>query len=345
MGFFSDIKDIFSNPSRKRKYIFFGIGAFVLLLIIIIIICCTTGGKSKETKNSNLTPFESYLNTKKYLYVWTYPNANNFIQFLVDHKFSKIFLYVGCLEWNKNDFLNGNFYNAGDIDSKELIKKLNNKNIEVELCIYVNDDFDDFTNVEKMPEIAKAISKLKDSLKFTALHFDVEPNSKENYEALLKMYEECRKYIKVSAILKPAWLTQEMSSLENYFDSSDYFKKFKDCETFAEAVVKVTDYSDVMAYSNQYSKINNFLDIYEKILKKYSSHIGKPVLELETVIETYSTYERYLEDKDNFFNYFANVSKKFDGVTIHHYTVWYKDLYCDKVTKDSNYYFGEPKTC
>ena len=100
-----------------------------------------------------------------------------------------------------------------------------------------------------------------------------------------------------------------MSSLEQYFESSDYFKKFKGCETFAETIVKVTNFSDVMAYSDKYSTIDNYLDIYENILKKYTSHVGMPVLELETSIVDYSTYARYKEDKKTFFEYLLKVSK------------------------------------
>ena len=338
------------SPSRINKYIFIGIGA-IILIVLIIIISSVSSSKSNSKSESNsesdkeMTPFESYINTKKFLYVWTYPNADNFIKFVVDHKYSKVFLYVGCLEWNYDDFINGNFHNAGDMDAKELIKKLKEKKIDIELCIYLNDNYDNFENIDKMPEVANALSKLQNQLQFTALHFDIEPNSKKNYEALLHMYEECRKKIKVSAILKPIWLTENMTKLEPYFTSSDYFKKFKDCETFAEAIIKVTDYSDVMAYNSKYKNINKHLDNYEKILKKYSSHIGKPVLELEKVIENYSIYQSYLENHTEFFNYFVNISKRFDGVTIHHYTTWYEDLYCKNPKNNPEYFFGEPKEC
>jgi len=52
--------------------------------------------------------------------------------------------------------IKGEFYNSGDIDAKELIKKLISLNIEVEPCIYINDNPNDFTNLDKAPEIAKA---------------------------------------------------------------------------------------------------------------------------------------------------------------------------------------------
>jgi hypothetical protein len=353
MDFYTNIKYQLSGPNRKRKYIILGGVGIFLVIIIIIIICVASSGSKEKDKEEDIpdeeekgkTPFELYLNTKKYLYVWNYPNYEHLIKFLVDHKFSKIFLYVGCVEWDLNKLIKGEFHSPGNLEAKELIKKLLEKNIEVEPCIYINDKPNNFTNVDKVPEIAKALAEVQKELKFTALHFDVEPQNNENLEALLKMYEESRKYIKVSAILKPAWLNKKMSSLESYFTSADYYKKFKDCETYVDAIMTVTDYSDVMAYSDTYSTINNFLEKYDTIRKRHSSHIAKPVLELNPAAGGDSTFSRYKEDQDYFFNYFVNISKKFDGATIHQYEVWYKDLYCDKVTSESSYYFGEPKKC
>ena len=340
MNFISDLKTTLLTPNKKRKYIFIGIGAFILILLIIIIVACSSSKSKKK-----LTPFESYINTKKYLYVWSYPNADNFIKFVLDHKYSKVYLYVGCLQWNLDEFLNGKLSNEGNLDAKELIKRLREKKVDVELCISLNDKPDNFENIDKLPEIADALSKLKKELKFTALHFDIEPNDPNNYETLLHMYEECRKKVKVSAIIKQKWLSINMTTLKQYFNSSDYFDQFKDCETFAEAIVKVTDYSNLMASSNDYNIINQYLDLYKKIIKKYKSHNGKPILELEKVNKDYSTYQRYLEDNTTFFKYFSEVSESFGGVTIHHYTTWYQGLYCEIPGEKSEYYFGEPKAC
>ena len=311
MECFSDLKNTLSVPSKKRTHIFIGIAIFLIVLIIIIICVAASGGKKedKESKQSSpeegdiegKTPFENYLNSKKYLYVWSYPNAENLIKFLVDHKYSKIYLYVGCIEWNLDQLIKGEFYNSGDIDAKELIKRLISLNIEVEPCIYINDNPNDFTNIDKAPEIAKALAEVQKSLKFTALLFDVEPQHNENLEALLKMYEECRKYIKVSAILKPGWLNKEMSSLESSFTSADYYKKFKDCETFIDAVMTVTDYSDLMAYSNTYTTIDVFLDKYETIRKRHSSNIAKPVLELDPKIVTEGIAGEFKNNSTKFF--------------------------------------------
>ena len=196
MNILSDLKYSLITPSRKRKYIFLGIGIFIFIIVLIIIIAVSSSSSKSESESQpdkEMIPFESYITTKKFLYVWTYPDAENFIKFAVDHKYSKVYIYVGCLEWNIDSFLNEKLYNAGDMDAKELIKKLKEKNIDVELCIYLNDKTDNFTNIEKMPDIANSLSRLQQELKFTALHFDIEPNDPKNYEALLHMYEDCRK--------------------------------------------------------------------------------------------------------------------------------------------------------
>ena len=225
------------------------------------------------------------------------------------------------------------------------MKRLIEKGIEVEPTMYLNDSPNNFANIDKVELVAKAMAELQKTLKFKALHFDVEPQSSSKLDDLLQMYETARKYIKVSAILKPAWLKLSMQSLKDNFDSADYYKKFKDYETFVDAIMTVTDYSDLMAYSNTYDGINNFLDKYEVIRKRHPKHEGKPVIELDPNIKNDGIYAEYKKDTNKFFRYVNEVSKKFDGITIHQYEKWYLDLYCEKPTKDSKYYFGEPKSC
>ena len=289
--------------------------------------------------------WELYLKTKKYLYVWGYPNTENFLQFVKDHNFSRVYLYIGCVQWDVDNLVNGNFYSAGDSDSKTLVQKLLDMGVEVEPTMYLNDGPNNFANVDKVEDVAKAMAELQKTLKFKALHFDVEPSSSGNYEALLKMYETARQYLKVSAILKPGWLSQKMSDIEKKFTSSEYYAKFKDCETFVDALMMVTDYSDLMAYSNTYEGINKFLDKYEVIRKRHPEHEAKPVIELDPSITNDGIYAKYKEDPDTFFSFLSQVSQQFDGITIHQYEVWAKDLYCEKVKKDTTYYFGEPKEC
>ena len=290
------------------------------------------------------TQFETYLQTKKYLYVWNYPNSQNFLKFVEDHHFSRVYLYCGCIEWDYDNLSQGKLYNAGNSDAKELIETLISKNIEVEIAIYLNDSPNDFTNYEKVENVAKAMGQLQKTLKFKALHFDVEPSNTINFEKLLRMYESARKYVPVSAILKPGWLYKNMVDVKSKFDE-DYYEQFKNCETFVDAIMTVTDYSDLMAYDYRYSTIQRFLNDYEAIKGRHPGHEAKPVLELDPNIVEEGIAGEFNNDNDKFFEFLESVSNQFDGVTIHNYKSWNLDLYCFKPTVDSEYYFGEPKKC
>ena len=293
---------------------------------------------------SSETPFESYLQTKKYLYVWNYPNSENFLQFILDHNFSRVYLYCGCIEWDYDKLSKGKLHDAGNSDAKQLIENLLKNNVEVEIAIYLNDSPNNFDNVEKVEEVAKAMGELQKTLKFKALHFDVEPTSASIYPKLLKMYENARKYVPVSAILKPGWLYKEMEDIKEYFDE-EYYEKFKDCETFVDAIMTVSDYSDLMAYDYRYSTIERFLNDYEIIKDRHPEHEAKPVLELDPNITEEGISGEFKKDNKQFFEFLEKVSKQFDGVTIHNYKAWNIDLYCFKPAIDSEYYFGEPKEC
>ena len=195
-----------------------------------------------------------------------------------------------------------------------------------------------------MESVAKAMGELQKTLKFKALHFDVEPSNTSNYQSLLKMYENARKYLPVSAILKPGWLNKNMVDLKNKFDQ-EYFEKFKNCETFIDAIMTVSDFSDLMAYSNSYSTIERFLNKYDEIRKRHPEHEAKPVIELDPNIIEDGISQEFKKDNGKFFDFLKKVSNQFDGITIHNYIAWNLDLYCFKPTKDSEYYFGEPKSC
>ena len=293
---------------------------------------------------SSKSPFEAYLQTKKYLYVWSYPNSDNFVKFVTQHNFTRVYLYCGCIEWDYDKLSKGNLYDSGDKDAKLLIQELLSKNIEVEIAIYLNDSPNDFSNVEKMEDVAKAMGELQKTLKFKALHFDVEPSSASVYPKLLQMYENARKYVPVSAILKPGWLYKQLEDVKGKFDE-DYYAKFQQCETLVDAIMLVSDYSELMAYDYRYSTIERFLNDYDVIRKRHPSHEGKPVLELDPNIVEEGISAEFKKDNTKFFEFLENVSKKFDGVTIHNYKSWNLDLYCFKPSSNSEYYFGEPKQC
>ena len=307
------------------------------LLILFVFI-------SNISISSTKTAFENYIQTKKYLYVWSYPNTKNFLQFVLDHNFSRVYLYCGCIEWDYDNLSKGNFYNPGDTDAKGLIQTLISKNIEVEIAIYLNDSPNDFSNVEKVEQVAKAMGELQKTLKFKALHFDVEPTTSSKYESLLKMYENARQYVPVSAILKPGWLYKKMEEVKGKFDE-EYYEKFKDCDTLVDAIMTVTDFSDLMAYDNKYSTIEKYLEEYNIIRNRHPNHVAKPVLELDPNIVEEGIAAEFKANNTKFFEFLEKVSNQFDGVTIHNYRAWNLDLYCFKPAIDSIYYFGEPKEC
>ena len=135
-------------------------------------------------------------------------------KFLVDHKFSKIFLYVGSIEDNKDQLLNGILYDAGNTNATVLIQDLVKLGIEVEIAIYVNGKVNDFTNVELVPKVAEALSKVKSKIGFSTLAFDQEPSDPAKYPVLLNMFEQSRKYIPVSTVLKPKWLYDKVADFK-----------------------------------------------------------------------------------------------------------------------------------
>ena len=293
---------------------------------------------------SNQANFQTYLDTKKSLYVWKYPNAQNFIKFVLDHKFYRVYLFCGSIGGDYKLLVDGNLHSFGDTEAKEVIQTLMSHGVEVEIALYLNDDPNDFSNAKKFKAVAKGMKKLRKKLKFKAVHFDMEPGKPEVYQALLKAYETVKKYVPVSAIIRPGWLRQRMSDLRPYF-TPEYFQKFADCETFVDAIMKVTDYSDLMAYDRRYSTVERFLREYDTIRKRHPKHVAKPCLELDPKIVEEGLAQEFKNDNNKFYEFLNKVSKQFDGVTIHHYTDWYLDLYCYSPTVDSEYSRGEARRC
>ena len=325
---------ISSTRKLRRIYTFIGLGIFTFNLILIIIYMCNNDEESLA--------FENYLKSKKSLYVWGYIKADNFIKFLIDHNFSKIYLYVGCIQWDLDKLKSGNFYNTGDIEPKELLKTLNENNIEVYLSICLNDEVDNFTNVEKILEVCQTLGDLQETLNFTALHLELIPNNASNFEQILQIYESCTQFISVSASLKESWLNVKMPELKNAFTSEDFYEKFKDCETFIDAIMTVTNYTAIMAYSNTYEGVDNILEQFDIIRKRHHSNIATPILEINDKISD-GLFLKYIENKAHFFHYFTNMTKKFNEVTIHCYEPWYRDLYCKN--PNEKYISGRPKNC
>ena len=284
------------------------------------------------------------------MYIWEYYTADYILKLCEEHHFTRVYLSIGCIETFWNDYYSqGNFPAAGEIgdwDYETMIKKLNDINVEVELVTFLGGDPNNFNNVDRVDTVANIVKTLNQKVSIKALHFDQECDS--NFEDLLKMYIRINEIFPASAILRPYWLNLKMSSLESQFTDKDFFNSFSDCDTLVDAIMKVTKYTDLMAYNQKYETVSGYMEKLSEIAKRHPDNEAKNVIEIsgeDGVPEDDTLHQRYLEDKDKFFNFVYDMSVKYNGITIHYFETWYKTLYCVWPNINEPYDGGEPKEC
>jgi len=319
-----------SKSQLKKIYFFIGLLIFIFILIITIIYLI----------NNLPTSFDLYISSAKFLYVRYYIDGNNLINFLNDHNFSKIYFYVGNIQSHYSLLEKGEFFNHGNEKLSNLFDRIKAKYKEVVPFIYLNDDNDDFSNIENIPKVCAAF---KDN--FTTLLLDLEPTEALNFEKLLKTYKNCTQYINVSAILLSDWLNVKMKDLQSSFTDSDFYNQFQNCDTLIDAIMEVTNYTIFKAYSNQYEKIDALLEEFDNIRQKHSSNVATPILEMDPNDDENGLFPIYKKDKNEFFEYFVKVAETFNETGIHDYLVWYNDLYCQNLYYNLTYYNGTPIDC
>ena len=292
----------------------------------------STDQKEDSSDVPVLSSWEKYKKAEKYLYIW------------------EVYLSIGCIEtfWDTY-YSKGKFPASDEIGSLEyevFIKELNNINVEVELVTFLGKDPNDFYEINRVDTVAKMVKDLSQKVQIKALHFDQEPD--DNFESLLKMYIRVNEIFPASAILRPYWLNLKMSSLESQFTDKDFYNSFSDCETLVDALMKVTKYTDLMAYNQNYNIVSGYMEKLKTIAERHPDNEAKNVIEIsgeDGVPEDDTLHYRYLEDKDTFFNFVYNMSNKYNGITFHYYEVWYKTLYCVWPSTNKPYDGGEPKDC
>ena len=297
-----------------------------------------------------LSSWEKYKKAEKYLYIWEYFTPDYIIKMCKEHHFTRVYLNIGCIEtfWDTY-YSKGKFPASGEIGSREyevFIKELNNINVEVELVTFLGKDPNDFYEIDRVDTVAKMVKDLSQKVQIKALHFDQEPD--ENFESLLKMYIRVNQIFPASAILRPYWLKLKMSSLESQFTDKDFYNSFNDCETLIDALMKVTKYTDLMAYNQNYNIVSGYMEKLKTIAERHPDNEAKNVIEIsgeDGVPEDDTLHYRYLEDKDTFFNFVYDMSNKYNGITFHYYEVWYKTVYCVWPSTKEPYDGGEPKDC
>ena len=337
----------FLSKKSLRNYIII----ILLVIVLIVIIVVISVVLSKKNSSPNLTPWEKYKKAEKYLYIWEYFTPDYIIKMCQEHHFTRVYLSIGCIEtfWD-NYYSKGKFPSAGEIgsiDYETFIKKLNEIKVEVELVTFLAKNGDDFTNVERVDKVANMVKELSKKVKIKALHFDQEC-SRDSIEALLKMYLRVDKIFPVSAILRPSWLNSRLSPYKEKFTNQTFYEYFSDCETIVDALMKITKYTDLMAYDENYTVVSNYMEKLKTIASRHSNNEAKNIIEIgwgSNVPVDETLHQRYLEDKDQLFNFIYNMAEKYNGITIHYYERWYQSLYCSWPDISKPYDGGEPKEC
>ena len=332
------------------NYVVLILSLIILILLIVVIAIGVSSDEEEQEDITKITPWERYKKAEKYLYIWEYYTPDYIIKLCQEHHFTRVYLSIGCIEkyWD-NYYSQGSFPASGEIgnpDYETFIKRLNDINVEVELVTFLGSDGNDFTEVERVDTVATLVKELSKKVKIKALHFDQE--CEENFESLLKMYIRVNKIFPVSAILRPYWLNLKMSSLKAQFTDQTFYESFSDCDTLVDALMKITKYTDLMAYNNQYDVIESYMKKLKTINSRHPDNEAKNIIEIsgeDGVPEEDTLHQRYKEDKDKFFNFVYDMSKTYNGITIHYYETWYKTLYCKWPGTDVPYDGGEPKEC
>ena len=268
-----------------------------------------------------------------------------------EHHFTRVYLSIGCIEtfWDKY-YSKGKFPAAGEIgliDYEPFIKQLNEINVEVELVTFLARDGNDFSTVDRVDIVAKMVKELSRKVKIKALHFDQEC-SRHSIENLLKMYIRVNKIFPVSAILRANWLKSKLYHYEEDFTDKAFYEYFNDCPTIVDALMKITNYTDLMAYNENYTVVESYMEKLKTIASRHSNNEAKNIIEIGwgsncPVGDT--LHQRFLEDKDKLFNFIYDMAEKYNGITIHYYERWYQSLYCHWPSIRRPYDGGEPKEC
>ena len=305
-----------------------------------------------EEDVANLTPWEKYIKAEKYLYIWEYYTPEYILKLCQEHNFSRVYLSIGCIETFWDDYYSKGVFPAsgeiGSCDYETFIKKLNDINVEVELVTFLGGDPEDFSEIDRVATVSNLVKKLSNKVKIKAIHFDQEPGDEYSYEQLLRMYIKSNEIFPTSAILRPFWLRYKMSDLKPYFSDTDFYNSFNDCETLVDAIMKVTKFTDLMAYNQDYTVVTGYMEKLKTIASRHPDNEAKNVIEIsgeDGVPEDDTLHQRFLEDKDKFFNFVYDSSKKYGGITIHYYETWYKTLYCVWPDINTPYDGGQPKNC
>ena len=318
MDISNNLKDSEQNENIKFKKIkLFSIISFIGIVLILIILSSnlkSTNNKNRiledklENNEEELTSWEKYIKAEKHLYIWEYYTPDYILQLCQDHHFTQVYLSIGCIETFWEDYYSkGKFPASGEIgslDYETFIKKLNDIGVEVELVTFLGRDPNNFNDIDRVTKVATMVKELSKKVQIKALHFDQEPGKNNSYENLLKMYVKINEIFPASGILRPFWLRKKMKTLKEYFVDQDFYNTFNDCETLVDAIMKVTKYTDLMAYNEEYSVVNEYMELLKNIASRHPENEAKNIIEIsgeDGVPKEDTLHNKFLEDNDKFF--------------------------------------------
>lgn len=334
---------VFQNNKKKKLLIYISISIIILFLIILIIVLST----SSKSKKDSQTPFERYLNTPKALYAWQYYRTQYFLDFLTTQKFKRVYINVGKIYDSYEDYFSKGEWKYKEFNEdhlEDLVKKLNDLNIEVELVSFLERDQEDFTDWERILDLAKMVKKLNETHKIKALHIDQEPEDIKSFENLLWMYRKLSEIVKVSGVIMHSWINNKLKDVP--FKNVTFKNEFNDCENVYEAIIKVCDYTDLMAYNKEYNTTHSYMEEYAHISKKFGKEYTNliHVAPEEGSTEKLSILKTYKENKNKFFDFIADMGEKYGMIGFHPYYSWYEALYCDPYPQEP-FHSGKPLEC
>ena len=331
-------------PKKIQKYIFI-IATWIILSVIAAFFIMSI--KDED----NLTPFEKYIKAEKYLYVMDEFTPSDILKLCESHNFKRVYLSIGIIgEYWDEYYSKGEFppEKNGSIGYKAFIKQLNNISVEVELVTVLEKNPEDFSKMDRVKTVANMVKSLAQEVKIKSLHFDQEPINNSSYESLLKMYEMANEIFPTSAIVLPFWLDLKMEDLRESFKDEAFYNKFRSNSTLVDAIMNVTNLTDLMAYDQNYTEVKKILEKYKNITERHPHNEAKYIIEISgetNITQRQSLHQRFIEDRDTFFNFIYDSYKEYGPLTIQYDEVWYKSLYCKWPNESIPFDGNMPKNC
>jgi MYXO-CTERM domain-containing protein len=184
-------------------------------------------------------PSVPYCDTPKALYAWNCATGGNrgghstwwhlvhdtngcgatLTSFATAHRFQRVYLYVGAMEWDWEAS-----FSAGVLPEEDAVAALTTRlraaGIEPWALWYLNDDPDDFDGAEHVTDIVAAVAAFDarhPDGAFAGLHGDQEPNDRSVYPDYVAMNQAgldaaTAAGLGWAASLKPAWISTPPSS-------------------------------------------------------------------------------------------------------------------------------------